>query len=425
MSPFSYRHGSLYCEDVSLAELASAEGTPLYVYSRRELIRRAGLYLEAAGEDGLVCFAVKSNGNPNLIRLLGDLGMGADITSGGELFLAQQAGIPANRIIFSGVGKSTAEIEAALEAGVHAIHVESEGEFHAIEATAQRLQLKARVGVRVNPNIRAETHPYISTGLHAHKFGVPPETAMKLLYQASLSPWLTPVAVATHLGSQISELAPFEEAAQFLAGMATELAGAGVKLSYLDVGGGCGIHDEGEPPPSIQAWTGAVAKPAREAGFGLVMEPGRSIVGPAGLLLSRLLYTKEQGAKRFLIGDAGMNDLLRPTLYGAHHPLMLVSQPDQNAVPSAVDVVGPVCESGDWLAKERLLPPAAPGQLLAIMQAGAYGFSMSSNYNGRPRPAELLVDGDSYRVIRRRQDFSHLIDGCTPEGDTVVLKAKS
>jgi diaminopimelate decarboxylase len=415
MTPFSYRRGQLHCEQVGLADLASAQGTPLYVYSREELLRRAHQYLSTVGPGGLVCFALKANGNPGLIRLLGEIGLGADITSSGELFLARRSGIPPRRIIFSGVGKRESEISGAMVAGIRAIHVESEMEFNVVEQIAARLQLVAPVGVRVNPNISAETHPYISTGLQVHKFGVPPETAMRLLGRARESAWLKPVSLATHLGSQITDLGPFVEAAQFLAGMAAELASAGVKLTYLDVGGGCGIQYDERIPPSIGDWTSAVVAPVREAGLAPVVEPGRSIVGPAGILLTRALYTKRQGDRQFLITDAGMNDLLRPALYGAHHPVLPVAQADSSSPSAVVDVVGPVCESGDWLAKERALPPFAPGQLLALMQAGAYGFAMSSNYNGRLRPAEVLVDGDGYHVIRRRQGLEHLLDGCEPE----------
>ena len=423
MSPFSYREGQLLCERTRLADVAAAVGTPLYLYSQSALLERARTYQAAVAAPvgptaALVCYAVKANGNPELLRLLGQAGLGADVTSGGELFLARHAGISPSKIIFSGVGKTAAEIETALAAGIRALHVESEMELAAVAKIAARLERVAPVGVRVNPDIHVETHPYISTGEHAHKFGVTPEQARRMLRQAANDPWLEPVGLAAHIGSQITELEPFVQSVHFLVSMAQELAADGIRLAYLDVGGGLGIDYSGAGAPAVAAWAAAVTAPVVGAGYGVVMEPGRSLVGPAGALVTQVLYTKQQGEKHFVITDAGMSDLIRPTLYGAYHPILLVKEATGDGRRATVDVVGPICETGDWLARERLLPRVEPGALLTVLQAGAYGFAMSSNYNGRPKPAEVLVDGDTFRVIRQRQSYEHLLDGCDQVAST-------
>lgn len=411
-SPFVYRSGELHCEDVPLTAVAEATGTPVYVYSREEMAARARAFLSAAAEVAddmaLVCYAVKANANPILLRLLGEMGLGADVTSGGELFLARHAGIPPSRIIFSGVGKKSAEIAEALTAGIRAIHVESEMELAAVSDEAERLGLVAPVGVRVNPNISAETHPYISTGLHGHKFGVPRERAVAILRAAAAHPRLRPVGLAAHIGSQITDLAPFGQAVSFLVALADEMKAEGIDLAYIDAGGGLGIDYQGGAPDAAD-WIRTVGQQIGAAGYGLVVEPGRSIVGRAGALLTRVVYVKEQGQKRFVIADAGMTDLIRPTLYQAYHPVLPVVE--SAGVPEAVDIVGPVCETSDFLARERLLPSVGRDDLLAVLHAGAYGYAMSSNYNGHLRPAEVLVEGDSFRVIRARQTYAALLDG--------------
>ena len=412
MFPFYYQDNQLFCEQVALADVVAAVGTPVYVYSETELVARARAYVTAVSPTNtptntLACYAVKANGNVHLLRLLGQAGLGADVTSGGELFLAQQAGILASKTIFSGVGKTAAEIEMALRAGIRALHVESEMELTAVSAIAAKLQTKARIGIRVNPNISAETHPYISTGQHSHKFGVPWARAQAMFAAAAQHDWLEPVGIAAHIGSQIRDVDPFRQAAVFLTEVADELKAQGIALHYVDVGGGLGIDYTGEGAPEIEAWITAVSEPVQAAGYELVLEPGRSIVGPAGALLTQVVYTKDQGQKRFVIVDAGMNDLLRPTLYKAYHPILPLQQ--SNALTQNVDIVGPICESGDWLAQERPLPPQQPGDVLAILQAGAYGFAMGSNYNGRLRPAELLVQADKFSTIRARQTFADLL----------------
>lgn len=416
-SPFIYHAGELACENVPLAAIAAAVDTPVYVYSRADLLRRAQAFLETASaaagpERALVCYAVKANGNPAILRLLGEAGLGADVTSGGELFLARHAGIEPGRIIFSGVGKRAEEIAEALTAGIRALHVESEMELAAVAAVAERLGCVASVGVRVNPNISAATHPYISTGLHGHKFGVPRERAVAILRAAAAHPWLRPVGLAAHIGSQITDLDPFAQAVRFLVDLADEMGREGIALEYIDAGGGLGIDYQGAAPGAAD-WVRAVGALVGDAGYGLIIEPGRSIVGRAGALLTRVVYTKAQGQKQFVIADAGMTDLIRPTLYQAYHPILRVVEPMEAAGDGGdpVDVVGPICETSDFLARERALPPVAPGDLLAVLHAGAYGYAMSSNYNGHLRPAEVLVEGDTFRVIRRRQTYDALLWG--------------
>ncbi len=408
---FQYQNNQLYCEDAPLAAIAAEVGTPVYVYSQAALLERVNAYKTAVPPHSLICYAAKANSNPTLLRRLAAAGLGADVTSGGELFLAQHAGFPPEKILFSGVGKRRDEIEMALAAGIHSLHAESEMELNLIAKVAAARQQRAHISLRVNPNIRAETHPYISTGLKAHKFGVDRATAVRLFQFAATHPWLEPVGVAAHIGSQITDVKPYRESAKFLVTLADELAAAGIRLTYVDVGGGLGIdYDEEREAPMPGDWITAVSQPIIQAGYQLVVEPGRSIVGPAGLLLTQALYTKQQGEKQFLIVDAGMNDLLRPTLYQAHHPIWPVAQAADGAT-AVYDIVGPVCESGDFLAQARPFPPTRPGDLIAVMQAGAYGFAMSSNYNGRLRPAEVLVDGRQYQVIRARQQYQHLLDG--------------
>jgi diaminopimelate decarboxylase len=411
MNNYHYVNNSLHCENVPLAKIADTVGTPVYIYSQTEIETRAHEFIANLPANSLASYSVKANGNHHLIRLLGKIGMGADVTSGGELFLARQAGIAPEKIIFSGVGKTYPEIEAALDTNIHALHVESEMELHTIAEIAEGRQQTARIGVRVNPNISAETHPYISTGQHAHKFGVPWPTAHKMLRFAFSHPWLQPVGLAAHIGSQILDVAPFIEAANFLADLGIELRSEGIELDYLDIGGGLGIDYEGKGSPIISDWITAVSQPITNAGFPIFLEPGRSLMGPAGALVTQVVYTKQQGDKHFTIVDAGMNDLLRPTLYSAYHPILPFQQLTENR-ERITNVVGPICETGDFLARERPLSATAAGEYLAILQAGAYGFAMGSNYNGRLRPAEVLVHKDQFTIIRQRQTYQHLLDGC-------------
>jgi diaminopimelate decarboxylase len=411
VSPFTYRDDNLTCENVPLSAIADACGTPVYVYSRRELLSRASEFrwtLAKYSGNSLVCYAVKANGNPVLLRLLGEAGLGADVTSGGELYLAQQAGIEPGKIIFSGVGKKEDEIAEALLAGIRALHVESEMECGVVAEIAGRLGITAPIGVRVNPNISAETHPYISTGLHGHKFGVPRDRAIAILREAAADTRLKPIGLAAHIGSQITDLEPYAQSIRFLVDLAAEMRTEGIELDYIDAGGGLGIDYDTEAP-AVSDWINTVAPLVFDAGFDLVMEPGRSIAGPSGALLARVIYTKKQGNKQFIIVDAGMTDLIRPTLYQAYHPILPVSE--RRGEPEMVDVVGPICETSDFLARDRILPPLARNDLVAVLHAGAYGFAMSSNYNGHLRPAEVLVEDDCFRIIRRRQTYQDLLLG--------------
>ncbi|MFN2142256.1 MAG: diaminopimelate decarboxylase [Candidatus Promineifilaceae bacterium] len=411
MKPFNYQDGVLSCEDVPLTDIAAKAGTPVYVYSKKELLDRARAYHTAAGEDALVCYAVKANSSPALLRLLRGEGLGADVTSGGELFLALHAGIPPQKIIYSGVGKRPDEIDMAISAGIGALHIESEQELDLIGRMAADLGRVARISIRVNPNISADTHPYDSTGRLEHKFGLPRETAVSLYKRAAADPWLEPVGVAAHIGSQISDIRPYRALAEYLVDLAGELSSAGVNLTYVDVGGGLAIDYNESGVPPVARWVSAVAGPVERAGYRLVVEPGRSIVGPAGALVCAVLYTKEQGGKRFVIVDAGMNDLVRPAMYNAYHAVRPLCEANGSRPEITADIVGPVCETGDFLARDRLISEVRPGELLALMNAGAYGFAMSSNYNGRLRPPEVLVDGADFHLIRRRQAYEHLLDG--------------
>ncbi|MCA9937697.1 MAG: diaminopimelate decarboxylase [Anaerolineales bacterium] len=411
---FRYVNDELMGEDVPLARVAAAVGTPVYVYSRAVLTGRAAAFVDAArlvagrgGQGYLVCFAVKANGNPALLRLLGEQGMGADVTSGGELFLARHAGISPTHILFSGVGKSHADIEQALDAGIRALHIESVPELARIAGIAAARQIVAPIAVRLNPDVTGDTHPAISTGGRWHKFGVSADTARRLLWQAQADPWLAPVGLAVHIGSQIRELEPFRQAVAVLLREAEGLAAAGCRLRYLDVGGGLGVDEGARMAPRPADWVAAVGAPVVAAGYELVLEPGRSVVGDAGILLTRVEYVKEEGGRRFVVVDAGMNDFIRPTLYAARHPIWPIRRRAGESHP--VDIVGPVCETGDAFAHDYALPPVAAGDLLAVQQAGAYGFAMSSNYNGRLRAAEVLVDAGTFHLIRPRQTVTDLL----------------
>ncbi len=411
--PFFYHQGVLQVEELPLTTLTAAADTPLYVYSQREITHRAAAYrdsLAAITPQGQVCYAIKANGNVALLRLLANLRLGADVTSGGELFLALQAGFPTDKIVFSGVGKRREEIELALENRIQALHVESAQELAVIGEIAAARQQMTAITLRLNPDVPVETHPYISTGAKAHKFGVSADELLVLAQTVAAHPWLHLTGLAIHIGSQIVELAGFAQAVQVILHLAQTLQAQGIRVNYLDVGGGLGIDYSGNEPstlPTIADWVQTVAEPVAAAGYSVVMEPGRSIVGPAGALITQVLYTKQQGTHQFVITDAGMTDLIRPALYQAHHPIWPL-QPREGE-PVMVNVVGPVCETGDTLARGRVLPPVQPGDYLAILQAGAYGFAMSSNYNGRLRPAECLVNGHEWDIIRPRQTWRDLI----------------
>jgi diaminopimelate decarboxylase len=407
MHYFEYRAGELFCEDVSLDRIATEVGTPVYIYSRRTLERHVRVFDEAfKAADHLICYAVKANSNTHILRHFSNWGTGFDIVSGGELFRVLKAGGDPQKVIFSGVGKTSEEVRLALESNILFFNVESHGEVDLIREVARACGKRARVSVRTNPNVDPKTHPYISTGTKNHKFGVA-LTEARSLYESILGmPEMEIVGVACHIGSQITEIEPFREALASIREFVIALRSSGIRLRYLDFGGGLGISYKGEEPPSPAAYAAAVIEGTKDLGLTLVLEPGRVIVGNAGVLLTRVLLKKDQGEKHFVIVDAGMNDLIRPALYGSHHQLWPVRSSDKSEV---ADVVGPICESADFLAKDREVPVVGRGDLVAVMSAGAYGFSLSSNYNSRPRVAEVLVNDNQYSVIRRRETYEDLI----------------
>jgi len=409
---FQRKRGELHCEDVPLAELAAEVGTPAYVYSTATLRRHARVFRSALrGLDFLACFAVKSAPNLALLSLLAGEGFGFDIVSGGELYRALKAGGDAGKIVFSGVGKREEEMAAALQAGIYQFNCESEEELHQLSRVAARARKVAPVALRVNPDVNARTHPYIATALASSKFGVPAARARKAYRLAASLPALRIVGVACHIGSQIGEVRPFVEAAQKMRALFLQLRSDGHDLRRLDMGGGLGVpYGDGAEPAPPQKYGEALVRALRGLEVKVLLEPGRLLAANAGVLLSRVLLRKQgQGARRFVVIDAGMNDLLRPSLYDAHHEVEPVGRPRRGA--EVVDVVGPVCESADVLAKRRRLPPLQAGDLVVLRTAGAYGMSMASQYNARPRPAEVLVDGRSWRIIRARETYADLIRG--------------
>ncbi|HWP34809.1 MAG TPA: diaminopimelate decarboxylase [Thermodesulfobacteriota bacterium] len=422
MPPFHYADGRLHCEEVPLEAIAREVGTPCYVYSHAALAAAYDAFDRAFGDHPhLICYACKANGNLAVIRTLAARGAGADIVSGGELYRAQAAGVPGARIVFSGVGKSDEELAMALAAGILCFNVESEAELDALEAVAARLGRRAPVAIRVNPDVDPGSHPYVATGLAESKFGIPIERAIGVYRRALAQPHLDVVGLDCHIGSELTDLAPLADALGKLRRLAIELRGLGVRLHHVDVGGGLAIaYREEERVPTPEAYARVVLGALGDLGLPIVLEPGRALVGPAGVLLTRVLYTKSGGArpgappKRFVIVDAAMTDLIRPSLYRAYHPIWPVRQPDRSAGPPLpVDVVGPVCESADFLARDRALPPLERGALLAVMQAGAYGFAMASTYNARPRAAEVLVRGGAFAVVRQRERYEDLVRGET------------
>jgi diaminopimelate decarboxylase len=432
---FTYRGGkdgrTLCCEQVEVERLAQRFGTPLYVYSAAAIRERVEAFERAfARQSHTLCYSVKANSNLSVLRLLASLGCGFDVVSVGELQRVMHVSKKAaHGVVFSGVGKTAGEMDAAIAAGILLFNVESEAELALLGARAARQRKSARIALRVNPDVKAETHPYISTGLRQHKFGVPIARARELYRKATAFPYLDPVGVSVHIGSQITDAAPFAETMERVLALVGELRADGLNISFVDAGGGLGIpYREASPAGferSLKAYAAALTGPLRrfsrkDTGLHLLLEPGRSIVAASGALLTRALYAKENDGKQFLVTDAAMNDLVRPSLYGAHHEIVpatprkagrakSASQTTNGTVSGVMDVVGPVCETGDFFARDRHLPPIAPGDLLAILDAGAYGMSLSSNYNTRGRAAEVLVDGGKVRLVRRRESFEDLI----------------
>lgn len=400
----------LHCEGVALETVAQRYGTPTYVYSRQAILDPFRRYAAAfAGRQGLVCYAVKANSNLGILRLLADAGAGFDIVSGGELARVLAAGAPATRVVFSGVGKSEEEIAVALTAGIACFNVESEPELAQIDAVAQRLGRRAPISLRVNPDVDPQTHPYISTGLKSNKFGIPIADALAIYRRAAAMPALRIVGVDCHIGSQLTTVAPMLDAANRVFDLVDQIERGGIPVAHLDFGGGLGIAYQDEEPPAIETWVDAILTCADRRGHGdkfFLVEPGRSIVGNAGILLTRVLRCKTGAEKHFAVVDAAMNDLIRPTLYEAWMDVRAVRP--RSGPPQIFDIVGPVCESGDWLARERALC-IEEGDLLAVLSAGAYGMSMASNYNSRGRPAEVIVDGGHMHLVRRRETIADQI----------------
>ncbi len=414
MHSFEYRQGELYCEQVPVSRIVKEIGTPCYVYSYTTLVRHFRAY-DGAFKDvpHIIAFAMKSNSNLAVLRLMAKEGSGVDIVSGGELFRALKAGVPPSKIVFAGVGKSADEIRDALKAGILMFNVESPAELRAINDVAASLGTKARVALRINPDIDPKTHPYISTGLKKSKFGIAADRALEEFTIAAAMNHIDVVGVHKHIGSQLTEIAPFVEALRKVLTLIKALRAQGLNIRYLNIGGGLGITYSDEKPPLPQDLADAVSPLVRDLGVTLVMEPGRVIVGNAGILVTKVLYMKTGEAKNFVIVDAAMNDLIRPSLYGAYHDIRPLSEAVAHRPKHHVDVVGPVCESGDFLAKDRAVPEVQPGDLLALMSAGAYGFVMASNYNSRPRIPEVLVKDGEIHVIRGRETYDDLVRGET------------
>ena len=405
---FAYRDGMLHAEQVSLEELARRFGTPCYVYSRAAIEAAYAEFATALrGRDALICYSVKANSNLAVLALLAKLGAGFDIVSGGELARVLAAGGDPRKTLFSGVGKRENEIEFALKSGVGCLNLESEAELARVAAVARRLGKRAPIALRVNPDVDAKTHPYISTGLRENKFGVPHADAERLYARAAAMPELEVVGIGCHVGSLLADPAPFVAAVERIALLVDRLEAAGIRLRHIDVGGGIGIRYREEAQQPIGAFVAGTLAALGKRRQQVVFDPGRSLVGSAGVLLTRIEHVKPGAAKNFVIVDAAMNDLIRPALYGAWHEVRAVRQPESASAGAVYDVVGPVCESGDFLAKDRRLSPRE-GDLLALMSAGAYAMAMSSNYNSRPRPAEVLVSGGAAHLVRSRETVEQL-----------------
>jgi diaminopimelate decarboxylase len=404
MNHFSYCAGRLFAEDVDLSALADEAGTPLYVYSSATLERHYRVFAAGFPKDALIAFSVKANGNVAVLKTLARLGAGADVVSGGELKKAVAAGIPAGKIVFSGVGKTKPEMHLALAAGIRQFNVESEPELEALNAVAMDMGMRAAIAIRINPDVDARTHAKISTGTSETKFGIPWSRTREVYARAASLPGIKVVGVDVHIGSQITELSPFEEAFGRVALLIGNLRSEGHEIVSMDLGGGLGVpyRRDNSPPPLPDAYAAMVSRLVRDLQVSLILEPGRLIAANAGILLSRVIYVKKGEQKAFLVIDAGMNDLLRPALYDAYHEIAPVTEPLADAPVARYDVVGPICETADLFARDRELPDMKDGDLVAIMSTGAYGAVMSSAYNARPPAAEVLVKGIEWSVVRRR-----------------------
>jgi diaminopimelate decarboxylase len=410
MHHFKYRNNELYCEDVPVRIIAEDIGTPFYLYSHATLKRHYQIFYEAfEGLDRLVCFSAKANTNLAVLKLFENLGSGLDIVSGGELYRGLKAGFSPDKIVYSGVGKRVDEIDYALEAGILMFNVESLEELELINERAGVLKARAPVAIRVNPDVDPKTHPYISTGLKKNKFGIDKDTAIEGYNVASQLENIDVVGIDCHIGSQITEAKPFVEALENLKGLIDELRKTGIEIRFLDMGGGLGITYSDELPPHPREYAKEIVASLKGSQLKLILEPGRVIVGNAGILVTEVLFRKSGKVKEFIVADAGMNDLMRPTLYNAFHAIEPVVDNDGREITA--DVVGPICETGDFLATDRKISDVMKGDLLAVMSAGAYGFTMSSNYCSRPRVAEVMVKEDKFYVVRDRESYQDLVKG--------------
>ena len=410
MHHFHYRENELYCEEVPVGKIAEKVGTPFYLYSHATLNRHFLIFNEAfEGVKRLVCFSAKANTSLAVLKLFANLGGGLDIVSGGELFRGLNAGFSPRKIVYSGVGKRIDEIDYALETGILMFNVESLEELEVINQRAGQMSKRAPVAMRVNPDVDPQTHPYISTGLKKNKFGIDTATAVEGYKVASRLEHIDVIGIDCHIGSQITEAKPFQDALESLKGLMTELKSLGIEIQYLDMGGGLGITYDDESPPHPREYARVIVDSLQGTDLELILEPGRVIVGNAGILVTKVLFRKSASIKEFVITDAGMNDLMRPALYKAFHAIQPVVHNGREFITA--DVVGPICESGDFLAVDRKIPRVRQGDLLAVMSAGAYGFTMSSNYCSRPRVPEVMVNNDRFYVIRDRQTYEDLIAG--------------
>jgi diaminopimelate decarboxylase len=410
---FHYSGPDLYCEDTPLADIARHAGTPAYVYSSAAILQNYRAYDEALGDlPHAVCYAVKANSTLGILALLAKAGAGFDIVSGGELYRVLQAGGDASKVVFSGVGKTAEEVEYALAQGILTFNCESEPELALIDALAARRGVRASFAIRVNPDVDAATHPYISTGLRRHKFGIAIAEAEALYERAGSLRNLVAEGVSCHVGSQLMDTGPILEAVDRVLALAKRLRAGGFGIRRIDLGGGLGVaYQAHEQAPRIGCFIDQIRAKLCGSGLEVTVEPGRSIVGPAGVLLTRVLYRKMNGEKEFVVVDAAMNDLIRPALYQSHHEIQPLRKTARQEI--VADVVGPICETGDFLARDRKLPNVGPGDYLAVCTAGAYGFVLSSNYNSRPRPPEILVEGGAFRTIRARETYADLVRGET------------
>jgi len=410
MHHFNYVSKELYCEEVPVTLIAQEVGTPFYLYSYATLRQHFHAFDGAFKDiDHITCFSMKSNSNLAVVRLMAQEGGGADIVSGGELYRALKAGVDPKKIVFSGVGKGDDELNFALSTGILMFNTESEQEIERLDFLAEKHGIKAPVSIRVNPDVDPKTHPYVSTGLRKNKFGIDMANALEAYKMAASLPNLKILGISCHIGSQLTEVSPFVDSLKRLLYLVDQLNSLGIETKYLDLGGGLGITYENEWPPHPEEYARPIKEELASRNLTLILEPGRVITGNAGILVTKVLYRKSSREKTFLIVDAAMNDLIRPSLYNSYHAIQPVIRTGRGKIKT--DIVGPVCESGDFLAKDRMVEIAEPGELLAVMSAGAYGFTMSSNYNSRPRAAEVMVKDDKFYVVRERETYEDLIRG--------------